>query len=436
MILSTLLPIVITAAAAGCSVRNDPVIPAPMTFGVLGSTCAPERVAALQDAGVSALELPLAWDRYEPVAGRVDAEYVAVVRSQVDGCRDAGMGMVLSPGLQYPPGWVRDLSGGQLRGSLGGTPRHSGAELIFSAKVRNAAQKYLAHVATDLGFEGMTAIRAGTDAGGELGYPGPGDGGNEREFWAFGDAPQHGIGLAEGVAPAPMPGWVPGTRSWNGKPVTGEQVQRWWDWYAGSAVDAVVWQVRELRKLGYQGRVHVPVAGRGVLPTDKAEAINGHLDGRANPDGAQERGLDYLEQFTVLSTLSGVDVDFTGLDDVSDVKARAAVPRQDQCLPTDNESVMQEDVASWSSHRYTSALARRAGLGLVGENPGPPDAPFTGGSPLSDSLAEQLQTAPRYAKECGMTMFLFGFEENLFEQDSNVTLKDYKEVIQQLQAGK
>ncbi|WP_020372817.1 hypothetical protein [Arthrobacter sp. M2012083] len=419
----------------GCSVETQPT-PEPLSFGVLGAMCTPERLAALHDAGVSVVELPLAWDRYQPGAGRVDRHYVAEVRERLNRCREAGLAVVLSPGLHYPPDWVRRLPGGVLKGSAGGVPKDEGAELVFSANVRDAAQKYLALVTSDLGFVGIAAIRVGTNASGELGYPGPGDGGNEREYWAFGDAPQHGIGLAEGVAPSPMPGWIPGTRSWHGRSVTDEQVQRWWDWYSGSTVDAAVWQISELRKLGYQGRVHVPVAGRGVLPNDKAKAIEGGLDGRANPDGAQERGLDYSVQFAVLATLPGVDVDFTGLDDVSAVRAAAAVPRQDHCLPTDTENVLTDDVSQWSSHRYTSALARRAGLGLVGENPGPPESPFTGGSPQSHSLAEQLRTAPGYALECGMTMFLFGFEENLFEEYANVLNKvsteDYKEVIQQL----
>ncbi|MCP1415221.1 glycoside hydrolase family 5 protein [Paenarthrobacter sp. A20] len=440
-----LLSIVLTTVIAGCSVEPDHAAE-PMTFGVLGSTCTPERLAALHEAGVSVVELPVAWDRYQPEAGQENRDYVDEVRARLNDCRQAGMGVILSPGLHYPPDWVGDLTGGVLKGSGGDVPKDAGAELVFSAEVRDAARKYLARVASDLGFEGITAIRVGTNATGELGYPGHGDGdggsedggnedgGSDEEFWAFGDAPQFGIGLAEGVAPSPMPGWVPGSRSWHGKSVTDEQVQRWWDWYAGSVVNAVAWQVGELRTLGFQGRVHVPVAGRGVLPADKAEAVKGRLDGRANPDGAQERGLDYAAQFAVLATLTGVDVDFTGLDDVSDVRARAAVPPQDQCRPGDDDVVLLGDVSSWSSHRYTSALARRAGLGLVGENPGPPDSPFTGGSPESHSLAEQMGTAPRYAVECGMAMFLFGFEENLFEDDdragSGFALEDYKEVIE------
>jgi hypothetical protein len=410
-----------------------------MSFGVLGSACAPERVTALRAAGVSVVEMPLGWDRYEPAEDRIDLQYVAEVRANLNRCRAAGLEVVLAPGLHYPPDWVKDLPNGVLKGSQGGTPGDSGAELVFSAEVRRAAQEYLARMVSDLGFEGIAAIRVGTNAGGELGYPGPGDGGNENEFWAFGDAPQLGKGLAAGVPRTPMPGWIPGSERWNGTPVTRDQVQGWWDWYAGSVVGAVVWQVEELRQLGYEGRVHVPVAGRGVLPADKAKALDGLLDGRANPDGAQERGLDYNQQFAVLSTLPGLDIDFTGLDDVSDVRARAEMPPQDRCLPDDSDNVLKaENVSLWSSHRFTSALARRAGLGLVGENPGPPDAPNTGGSPASDSLAEQLRIAPRYAAECGMTMFLFGFEDNLFEEQAvigtGVTLGDYEEVIRALRA--
>lgn len=424
----------IAIMSVGCGAESGTIKPVSNMFGVLGSSCSPERVAALRAAGVSVVEFPLGWDRFEPAAEQVDRGYVSNMRARLETCRAAGMKVVLSPGLHYPPDWVKRLPGGTLRGSDGGVPNNAGAELIFSGEVRSAAQKYLARVVSDLGLDGIVAIRVGTSGTGELGYPGPEDGGNDHEFWAFGDAPQLGKGLAEGAVRSPMPGWRPGSSTWNGKSVTAEQVRAWWDWYAGSVVDAVVWQVNELRNLGFEGRVHVPVAGRGVLPADQAEAVQGLLDGRANPDDAQERGLDYSAQFAVLSSLPGVDVDFTGLDDVSDVKARAEEPRQDRCLPGDEQNVLQEDAHLWSSHRYTTALARRAGLGLVGENPGPPDSPFTGGSALSDSPSEQLRRAPAYAAECGMRMFMFGFEDNLFEDGaSGVTLDDYEGVIQEFQ---
>ncbi|MFJ4209638.1 hypothetical protein ACIPY2_14390 [Paenarthrobacter sp. NPDC089675] len=427
MVLVAILTVIIAVAGADSSAERHAT--ASMAFGVLGATCSADRVAALRQAGVSAVELPLAWDRFEPRRGGTDRQYVADVRKRLETCRDAGLKVLLSPGLQYPPAWVRKLPGGQLKANDGGVLKNGPAEVIFSSEVREAAKEYLARLLSITGVEDIAAVRVGTNATGELGYPGPSDDGDDPRYWGFGDAPQQGKGLAAGVLPSPMPGWIPGSASWNGRAVNSRQVQEWWDWYAGAAIGAVVWQVNELRALGYQGRVQVPVAGRGVLPADKAKAIAGYLDGRANPDGAQERGLDYVAQFKVLSQLSGVDVDFTGLDDVSAVKARAALANQDSCQPGDDHAV-EGDVALWSSHRYTSALARRAGLGLVGENPGPPDSPSTGGSEWSDSLADQLSRAPRYAAECGMSMFLFGFEDNLFDDGrSGVTVDDYRGVI-------
>jgi hypothetical protein len=199
-------------------------------------------------------------------------------------------------------------------------------------------------------------------------------------------------------------------------------------------VQAVIWQIEQLRNVGYTGQVHVPVAGRGVLPADKLKAVTGLLDGRNDPDGALERGLDYEEQFSVLAALPNVDVDFTGLDDVTAVKARRESPQQDRCQPGDEERLdKRTGLDLWSAQRFTSALARRAGLGLVGENPGPPDSPFTGGSPSSDGIREQLGSAPSYAVECGMTLFLFGFEDDLFKDQQNgspgATLEDYRNVI-------
>jgi hypothetical protein len=169
-----------------------------------------------------------------------------------------------------------------------------------------------------------------------------------------------------------------------------------------------------------------------VLPADRARAISGLLDGRADPDGALERGLDYPAQFAVLARSPDVDVDFTGLDDDTAVRARATA--QDRCRPGDGNGLLQRtDVGSWSAQRFTTAVARRAGLGLVGENPGPPDAGSTGGSRWSDDIAAQLRWAPDYAVGCGIGTFLFAFEDDLFDGSksgsSGVDLNDYAVLI-------
>jgi hypothetical protein len=417
------LPLAMAAAIAGCAQPVAPEQPAalPPAFGVLGSSCAPDRLAQLRAAGVTVVELPLAWDRYEPAQGQVDDSYVAQSRAKLAACRDAGMRVVLSPGLQYPPAWVRELSGGVLRGSAGGRP--AGVDLVFSAAVRDATSDYLGRLAADVGFDGVAAVRVGTSTTGELGYPGPGAGGHTGEYWASGAPAQYGVGLVAGLDPSPLPGWVPGRRT-----VTAAQVDTWFTWYVGAVTAALGWQIDRLRDLGFTGRVHLPLAGRGVLPADRAAAVAALLDGHHDPDGALERGLDYPAVFAAMAARADadrIDIDFTGLDDVTAVRARALDPAQDACAPGDEDGLLERtDVADWSAQRFTSALARRAGLGLVGENPGPPDAPHTGGAADSDPLADQLQRAPDYAAGCGMTTFLFAFEDSLFA-GSDPDLDDY-----------
>jgi len=405
------LSLAVASAIAGCAPQAAPERQAsPLTFGVLGSSCAPDRLARLRAAGVSVVELPLAWDRYEPAPGQVDASYVAQSRARLAACRAAGLQVVLSPGLQYPPAWVRELPDATLLGGVGGRP--AGVDMVFSAAVRGATDEYLGRLAADVGFDGVAAVRVGTTRTGELGYPGPGAGGHTGEYWAFSAPAQHG---------SPLPGWVPGRPT-----VTAAQADTWFTWYAGALSAAVGRQIDRLRALGFTGRVHLPVAGRGVLPADRAAAVAGLLDGRNDPDGALERGLDYPAIFAALAARDDadrIDVDFTGLDDVSAVRARAQA--QDGCRAGDEDGLLERaDVADWSAQRFTSALARRLGLGLVGENPGSPDAPHTGGAADSDPLVDQLVRAPAYAAGCGMTTFLFAFEGDLFA-GSAPDLDDY-----------
>jgi hypothetical protein len=401
------LSLAVVSVIAGCAQPSAPDRPAsPPAFGVLGSSCAPDRLAQLRAAGVTVVELPLAWDRYEPARGQVDASYVADAKARLAACRDAGLQVMLSPGLQYPPAWVRELPGAVLLGSKGGRP--AGVDLVFSAAVADATGEYLGRLASDVGFDGVAAVRVGTTTTGELGYPGPRAGGHVDEYW----------GPAE-EGDGPLPGWVPGHPT-----VTAAQADTWFTWYAGALTAALGRQIDRLRELGFAGRVHLPVAGRGVLPADRAAAVAGLLDGRNDPDGALERGLDYPAIFAALAARGDadrIDIDFTGLDDVSAVQARALDPAQDGCRAGDES---RADVADWSAQRFIAALARRNGLGLVGENPGSPDAPHTGGAADSDPLAEQLVRAPAYATGCGMTTFLFAFEDDLFD-GTEPDLDDY-----------
>ena len=428
----------VVAIIAGCSAA---AAPSGMTFGVLGSSCDPHRLQAERAAGIDVVVLDLVWDRFEPTQGVVDPDYVAEVRGQMAACRKAGIQLVLGTGLQYPPDWVRSLPSGTQLDQSGSAPNSGTVDLVFSAAVRAAVTDYFDWLATFIPFDDAAVFRIGTNATGELGYPGPDASDvSDGSYWAYNDAAQSGVGLASGLTRSPMPGWTPGDLSWRGSPVSTTQVQAWFAWYSDALTKSISWQAETLRGVGFKGSFHIPVAGRGALPGDLRAAVAGLLDGRNNPDRALERGLNYPTQFRSIAELdqrlrlqtpgAGVVVDFTGLDDDAAVRARRSDVPQDTCRGGDTELVATgQGVDEWPGLRWTTAVARRAGLDLIGENPGPPDAPYTGGSADSDPIADQLVHGTAYAHACGLGTFLFAFEDELFDEQSGISVNDYARQI-------
>lgn len=428
------LGLVLAACAAGeqAGAREPGEGPA---FGVLASSCDPERVAALRRAGVTTVMTEMQWAQAQPAPDVVDRAYLAGVRERIATCAGAGLRVVLGAGVHNPPAWVLDLPGAAYVDQFGATSSQGEANLVFGAAARDAAAGYLREIAFGVGFDGVAAVRLV----GELGYPAPANRAEGPSFWAFDDAAQGGGGLADGVSPSPMPGWLPAVPVWQGSPVTPEQVASWYDWYTAALVGSVVWLAEAWRAVGFTGDLQVPLAGRGVLPADREEAVAGRLDGGADPDGALGRGLDYPQQFGVLADLdarsralsppSRVVVDFTGLDDDTATRARAADPPEDTCRPDDTpESLTAAGLERGAAQRWTIALARSAGLGVVAENPGPP-GPTTGGSAFSDSEADQMVQGARYARECGLEAFYLAFEDDLFSPGSGVDPEAYGRVI-------
>ena len=371
-------------------------------FGVLASSCDPGRVAELRRAGVTTVVTELQWASAVPAPDSVDESYLDAARQRIDTCAGAGMRVVLGLGLQNPPGWVLGEPGTTFVDQFGATTSRGEANLVFSATARQAATQYLRAVGSQVGFADVATVRLA----GELGYPGP-QSTDATSFWAYDPAAQGGPGLADGVVASPMPGWRPGEDSWQGAPVGDEQVSDWYDWYTGALAGSVGWLADTLRAVGFGGNFQVPLAGRGVLPADRDEAVAGLLAGGPDPDGALGRGLDYPRQFPAFADLgrrlgARVLVDFTGLDDDTATRARAADPGSETCQPGDTpQSLTDGGQDRGANQRWTVALAREAGLAVVAENPGPPDLPNTGGSRFSDSLAEQMDAGARYAPEGG-----------------------------------
>lgn len=404
------------------------------SWGFVASSCTASSIAANRALGVAVVEVEAYWDRYLPTrAGAVDAAYVADLRTRITRCLDAGLRVVLGPGLQYPPAWVRSLSGARLLDQRGRGPAIAAVDTVFSANVRAAQSDYLRRLVSDLSSSRIEAVRIGTSAEGEIGFPGPNAAGDGflQSWWAFSPAAQQGVGLAAGMPRTPMPGWVPGQRTWQGRAVTPAAARSWFSWYSRSLTTALKAQYDTLRAARYTGQVHLPAPGKGVLPADLTAATNALLNGTGDRDGSLGRGLNYTDQFGVLAgSTSKLVVDLTGVDDASAVLARRQSPPQDACRDGDPAASLAAGtpVHLWSNLRFARAQAARVNLPAVGENPGPP-APQTGGTSYSDSLAEQIARSPGYARGCRLTALLVAFEWTMDDPRWGVSREDYRRAV-------
>ncbi|MDM7991136.1 hypothetical protein [Arthrobacter sp. zg-Y877] len=405
-------------------------------FGVLASQCDSVRSRELRQAGISVVHVDLRWDLYHPEAPAAAPAYTQQVFSMLEICRDAGFDVVLGLGTQYSPEWVRDLPDGRFVDQTGASSESAAPNLMFSADARWAFETYVTEVVQLLPENSVTAIRVGTSEAGELGFPAePLTSRNGRNsFWAYSDAAQTGNGLPDGMASTPMPGWMPGDTEWSGSAFTADDASTWFDWYTDSVARTVAWQIGLLQGLGFEGDFHLPLAGRGVLPEDRESAVQALLDGTGDRDASLERGLYYPDQLPALKDAvpeARIVADITGLGDPTAVLARSESPPTDTCRGEDAGLPLEETpgVQDWSASRWTIAVARSAGYPVMGENPGPSSQPGTGSAANSDPLRDQLKSGVRYAGDCGLEIFLFAFEDDLFAPGAEVPLSVYADTI-------
>ena len=212
----------------------------------------------------------LMWNQWEPEQGSFDSAYISQQAATVAEYLSAGWTVAVDVGLQYPPSWALALPYGQLvdqDGNASGTPDYE-----FSAAVRAAAAAYISSVVSSL--TGVSYYRIGLSTSGEMLYPPAPD----NQWWAFSPLAQGSAsGLAPGVGAAPMPGWVPGTTTWDGEPVTQAMVRSWYDWYLGALINAHTWEIDSFRQAGYQGLLQYVMPGVGALPYLYQERIAGDL---------------------------------------------------------------------------------------------------------------------------------------------------------------
>jgi hypothetical protein len=319
--------------------------------------------------------------------------------------RAAGMKVVLGLGLQYPPSWVFSYPNSRYVDQYGNTA--DVVNLTWNTTLRQKAEQYLARVNADLGLDSFWAVRVGSGGNIETLYP---DEASRNAYWGYDATAQAG---------SPFPGWKPGQTSWNGQPFSTSQVSKWYDWYLGSLVSGVDWQLAAYRRLGYTGFLQVLLPGQGVRPADYNLAIGGNLGGAGDASHTMGRGAVWdrviariADRTRVVAYVSSM-ADGSGWDDL--------------CTTSDaTVSPTASAVGLWSAVRWVTYNANKYGLAKMGENPGRSDTNSYG--------ATMLQRAAAQMQSCGFQGLMSAHDDDLYDATSGVNLSGYATVIRTFQA--
>jgi len=323
---------------------------------------------------------------------------------QVEVMRAAGLKVVLGAGLQYPPSWAYTYPNSRYVNQFGGTSRE--LNLTFNATLRAKAQQYLARLDADLDLKSFWAVRVGAGGSVETLYPAHNaDGVNTNAYWAFDPTAQ---------ASSPFPGWKPGQTTYAGRSFTTTDVRTWYDWYVGSLVDGVNWQLTTYRNLGFTGFLQVQLPGQGTRPLDYEKAIGGYLNGTGDGNRTMSRGAAWdrviariNDKRNVVAYVSSL-ADGSGWDNV--------------CQSTDaSVALTAPEIGLWSAARWVSYLANRYGLPKNGENPGPSDT--------NSYRTPMLGRAVAQVQACGFQGLMWAHDPDLYTSTNKISLADYSKVI-------
>jgi hypothetical protein len=363
----------------------------PRWFGTLQHR--EEHRPALLEQGITATVLGLAWERWQPNANESNQAYIDEVRERLAALKRDGMAVVLDFGMQYPPLWIFDLPHSRYRNQFGvefvdPAPGMNGVNAVFNAELRRLQADYAAAVFAALGHD-FLLIRLGWGWYSELNFPKPDHRGRSNCYWAFDDIAQ-GIasGLPEGIAPCPVPGWIPGQAS-----VDHDAARRFALWYIDALKDYHDWQIATVRAL-HPGRLAMLYPSWGLRPGQLDAAIAHDLDG-SNPNQHRDLAMgEYWPSMIAGINDPGVVVYSTWLD----------APFGDDHSP---------DAAQWCPMRWLASLAAAKGLAVAGENTGNNDV-------------AALQRCFARSRELNLLGFFWAFEDELFDGAAgHATVSDF-----------
>lgn len=389
-------------------------------FGTLQSM--PEKARLERSNGIQVAEMQISWERYEIREGEYSSEYLESVRSELNRFQKAGLLVEVSLGLNRAPGWLYEKYPEAAYVNQHGERVTETPNMVFSQAVREKTQRYLDRLARVIGLENFWAIRVGVSASGEFTYPsgGPDRPDEEAYFWAFDENAQSRAraGRPSTVTANPFPGWKPGQRTYQGKTFTEDQVRKWYDWYLRALSDAVNWQIKFYRSLGYDGFLKVLVPGLGYYPQTYRLAVSHHLEATAD-SRLIALGAGFYLTLGQVRDRRNVQIVPTSLVDGT------GEPRNNGCLPSDRQvdvlAPSRQVQDQWSSTRWVSRIARRYGFALLnGESAGIHVSPYYPG--VMTDAAHQM-------KSCGLQGLMWAFDRNLYDGTQGSSLADYSAVI-------
>ncbi len=278
-------------AASGRLARSAMSSPTESTpiLGLLQATVpdyAEDRVA-----GVESVTVSVGWDDAEPAQGSFSSSYMSSIQSEVAVARADGLGVVLDPGLQYPPTWALSLPGGtqfvDQYGDVYSGAASSGDDVVNAVTdmaVRSAEGSYLSWLGSQIAPGEIIAVRQGGGPLGELRYPSGEYGSHTDSYWAYDTSTQAAL-------PASVRGWVPGTG-------TTSQAQVFLTAYNQNLDDYAIWLNGQFQA-DFATKELVMLPGWGQRPGGAATAVAALL--APNPPMDEfNQGLDWADLLSAL----------------------------------------------------------------------------------------------------------------------------------------
>lgn len=214
------------------------------------------QMQAWKAAGGTHVEVIAFWDQLQFAADApLDSNGLAAVQRQLDDAAAAGLQVVFTVALQYPPAFVqatvpkfRDQHGQEW--TAGQASGDNVRDWVFTQVGRQYVSDYTAKVIRGLNLGAVETMRLGGGIRGELQFPPTGS--YPYRFWGYSAAAQTGAGLAHGLDATPRPGHVP---FGSGSPTADDAA--WSAWYLESLKRFMLWQIQQYRSAGWQGNIHV-----------------------------------------------------------------------------------------------------------------------------------------------------------------------------------